>query len=397
MKCHLASVTEFAVMAVFMIAILSCGSPAPDIRVLDLSNPPGQDYTALFNGVDFSGWDVEPDEGAWIIEDGLIKCVGKPRTPYLIRTTREYENFDFYAEFNASDGCNSGIFFHVPIKGAGRESRLGFETQIDYSQPPGTKTSTGSIYDVLAPLSDAVKPAGEWNQYRVQFDWPVCKVWLNGILVQDADFREYTKLEYRLRNGAIGLSNHGHPIAYRNIWIKELPPKEQWTELLKNDDLTGWTETGNADWDVEDGVITASGGEGYLVTNESYDDYHFMAYADNDTLRASKGCFYYRFTSPEDPGYRADFFNFEVGKQSIAEFMGKLPPTVSQPWKYQWLPYQIISTGRQAQIRTAGDITCTQEVLNKTGLGKIAIYHHPDDGVIRIKEPRISKLEEPGI
>ena len=248
-----------------------------------------------------------------------------------------------------------------------------------------------------SPLADAVKPAGQWNQYRVQFDWPTCKVWLNGVLVQDADFRDYPKLEYRLRSGAIGLSNHGHPIEYRNIWIRELPDQEEWTDLLAGGDLSGWTQIGDADWSVEDDMIIASGGEGYLVTNEEYENYHFMVYADNDTLRASKGCFYYRFTSPEDPGYRADFFNFEVGKQSIAEFTGKLPPTVSHPWKYQWLPCQIISTGRQAQVRTAGDITSTQQILSKTGPGKIAIYHHPDDGIIRFRAPRISKLEGSGI
>ncbi len=389
----LCSIAAAALMTVFS----ACGGPSPDIMVLDLTSSPGQDYIALFNGVDFSGWDIEPDKGAWIIEDGLIKCIGKPRTPYLIRTTQEYENFDFYAEFNASEGCNSGIFFHVPMKGAGRESRVGFETQIDYGQPPGTKTSTGSIYDVIQPLANTVKPAGEWNQYRVQFDWPVCKVWLNGILVQEADFREYPKLEYRLRSGAIGLSNHGHPISYRNIWIKKLPGKEEWTQLVSGGDLSGWTQIGGADWKAEDDMIIASGGDGYLVTNDVYENYHFMAYADNDTLRASKGCFYYRFTSPDDPGYRADFFNFEVGKQSIADFTGKLPPTVSHPWKYPWLPYQIISTGRQAQIRTAGDITGTRQILSKAGTGKIAIYHHPDDGVIRIKAPRISKLEGSGI
>ena len=125
-----------------------------------------------------------------------------------------------------SEGCNSGITFHLPIFGAGRESKLGFETQIlDDSGKPPTKNSTGSIYDQIPPKKNAMKPAGEWNQYRVLFDWPTCKVWLNGEQVQDADFTAFPHLKHRLRKGALGISNHGHVVHFRNFWIKELPAK----------------------------------------------------------------------------------------------------------------------------------------------------------------------------
>ena len=50
------------------------------------------------------------------------------------------------------------------------------------------KNSTGSIYDVVPPVLNAMKRAGVWNRYHVVFDWPVCRVWLNGILVQDNRF-----------------------------------------------------------------------------------------------------------------------------------------------------------------------------------------------------------------
>jgi hypothetical protein len=371
--------------------------PLKDTKVIDLSKSPGNGYISLFNGSGFTGWDITPDEGAWIVEDRVMRCKGKPGNPYLIRTVKEFENFDFYAEFKASENCNSGIFFHIPMKGAGRESRLGFETQIDYSQPPGTKTSTGAIYDVVAPLADMAKPAGQWNQYHVIFDWPVCKVWLNGILVQDTDFRQYPKLKFRLRNGAIGLSNHGFPIDYRNIWIKELHTKEESKILFNGVDLNGWTSVGNSDWHVEDGSIVSTKGEGWLVTNEPFADYHFIAYVENDMKAHKRGCFYYRWTSQKDPGYRVDFFDYILAKETTAKYNGKLPETVSALWTYEWLPYQIISTDREAQIRVGGDVTTTHQLLNKVGQGKIAIYHHPDDGILRIKTVKISTLNEPGI
>jgi len=64
------------------------------------SRASAQGFVPLFNGRDFTGWDITPDMGAWTVENGEIRCKGKPGTPYLIRTVREYENFEFTAEFN---------------------------------------------------------------------------------------------------------------------------------------------------------------------------------------------------------------------------------------------------------------------------------------------------------
>ena len=102
-----------------ILTAISCGEK----DYPSLLESPGPDYYGLFNGIDFSGWNIEPDNGAWIVTDGVIHCKGEPRMPYLIITEKDYENFDFYAEFKVSEGCNSGIFYHIPL--AGRQSRLG--------------------------------------------------------------------------------------------------------------------------------------------------------------------------------------------------------------------------------------------------------------------------------
>ena len=376
--------------------VISCDRPDRSAPVLNLSVSPGSGFYALFNGKNFTGWNIDPDSGAWIVEGGIIHCKGKPRTPYLIRTEKDYENFDFYTEFKISKGCNSGIFFHVPI--TGRESRLGFEAQIldDYGKKPD-KNSTGSIYDVVSPIENAVKPAGEWNQYRVVFDWPVCKIWLNGLLVQDTDFTKYPGLKYRLLRGPIGLSNHGHVVDYRNLWIKELPDKEQWINLFNGTDLKGWFSIGNADWEVENGMITASGGEGYLITDSEFEHFHLQAYVENDTLKSRGGCIYYRWKSVEDPGYPADFFDYKDAKKLAAKYGKKRPESITPPWKYEWLLYQIISTDRESEIRTNGDITSKNKLLGKARPGKIAIYHSFEDGILRIRQVRIKELEGLGI
>ncbi|MDP2983230.1 MAG: DUF1080 domain-containing protein [Candidatus Latescibacter sp.] len=357
---------------------------------------PGPGYLSLFNGRDFIGWDIEPNLGAWVVENSEISCLGKPATPYLIRSVKEYENFDFYADFKVSKNCNTGIFFHV--QSAGRESRLGFEAQIlDDSGKPADKTSTGSIYDVVAPTVNAMKPAGEWNRYRVLFDWPKCQIWLNGQLVQDTDFSAHPILKYRLRRGVIGLSNHGFPVQYRNIRIKELPDKEAWTSLFNGRNLQGWTAVGDADWQVKDGMLIATKGRGYLITDSEFDRFQFQALAENDTLRSRSGCFFYRWKSVDDPGYAVDFYDFPKAAVTTKQYRGNIPERVIPPWKYPWLLYQIISADRESEIRVGGYITTSNSLLGKVRPGKIAIYHSPEDGIIRFRQIRIQQLEGKGI
>ncbi len=357
---------------------------------------PAQGFAPLFNGRDFTGWDIAPDLGAWTVENGEIRCKGKPGTPYLIRTLREYENFEFTAEFNVSKGCNTGIFFHV--MSAGRESRIGFEAQIlDDSGTPVNRTSTGSIYDVLTPLENAMKPAGEWNRYRVLINWPSCKIWLNDRLVQDADFSKEPVLKYRLRRGIIGLSNHGFPVSYRDVTIRELPDTEKWDVLFNSRDLSGWKKSGKAKWKVVDGVLVASGGDGWLVSEREYGKFQFQAVVENDTLQARGGGFYYRWRSPEDPGYPADFYDYPAAVTLLRQYGKNVPETVIPAWKNPVLLYQIMSADRESEIRVGGYITAKNMLLGKVRPGRIAIHHAAEDGVLRIRMLRVKELDGKGI
>jgi len=308
----------------------------------------------------------------------------------------DYENFEFYAEFNVSKGCNSGIFYHVPL--AGRQSRLGFETQImdDHNKKPD-KNSTGSIYDVVPPLATAMKKAGKWNQYHVLFDWPNCKVWLNGVLVQDTDFNAHPMLKYRLRRGPIGLSNHGHEVDYRNLWIKELPDTDSGSNAFNGTDLTGWSAIGDADWHVEDGMIVSTQGEGYLVTGKEFNSLYFHAYVDSDTLVTRDACFYYRWTDVENPGYRADMYDYLDAVSYTKQYGDEIPPDIVRPMKTPWFLYRIISGDRMSQVHLNEHLVSESRLLGKPPRGKIAIHRSADDGVIRIKGLKLRALEGPGI
>ncbi len=73
-----------------------------------------------------------------------------------------------------------------------------------------------------------------------------------------------------------------------------------WKDLFNGKDLSNWNVTGNADWQVKDGVIEATKARGFLVTKESYTDFELRA--DVWTTPDSNGGILFRITKPEDPG-----------------------------------------------------------------------------------------------
>ena len=66
---------------------------------------------------------------------------------------------------------------------------------------------------------------------------------------------------------------------------------EGWKQLFDGKSLDGWSQTGEANWRVEDGAIVADKGKGgHLVSKESYKDVHIYAefWADD---KANSGIF----------------------------------------------------------------------------------------------------------
>ncbi|MEE8438928.1 MAG: DUF1080 domain-containing protein [Micropepsaceae bacterium] len=47
----------------------------------------------------------------------------------------------------------------------------------------------------------------------------------------------------------------------------------QWTSLLNPDNLDNWDQTGDANWEMVDGIAQADAGFGHLVAKESYGDF----------------------------------------------------------------------------------------------------------------------------
>ncbi|MEW6237866.1 MAG: DUF1080 domain-containing protein [Candidatus Omnitrophota bacterium] len=183
----------------------------------------------LYNKKDLTGWqysarkphNIDPND--FYVEDGVFYTKGA--SDHWLMTDRMYDYFILRLEYRIGVGSNSGILIWAPIPG--RPSKAGFEVQLldDAGQPPKINGS-GSLYNVVAPTTNAQKPAGEWNEVEITCDNPHLKVKLNGQIVQDINLDQFPETQGHRRRGYIGLQDHSHKVAFRNVRIQCLLPAE---------------------------------------------------------------------------------------------------------------------------------------------------------------------------
>lgn len=136
----------------------------------------GEGWVKLFNGSDLEGWRNarEPRaENKWLIEDGAMTNV---EHGHDIATVKSFKDFGLRLEYKTVPGGNSGVYLRGRI-----------EVQVLDSfgkQKPG-KGDDGAIYDQFAPLVNASKPVGEWNQLEACIVGDTLTVKLNGQVIHD--------------------------------------------------------------------------------------------------------------------------------------------------------------------------------------------------------------------
>jgi hypothetical protein len=236
-------------------------------------------FSALFDGRSLAGWQVKDGpESAFYVNDGAIVVHESAGYPAWLSSAREYENFDFRGEFFVRGWTNSGIYLHAPEHG--RNMWCGMKVnifhQVDEKPAP---ESMGSIFPLVPPMKVNVRNKGEWNTFRILMDWPRLRVWTNGEAVQDVDCEAVPELRHRLRSGYLGLESLSYPIRFRNLRIRELPSKVQWTPLYAGPaDLAKWhVSDGKPNFQALGGVLY-SDGVGHLATNEKYRDFELQIY-----------------------------------------------------------------------------------------------------------------------
>lgn len=197
------------------------------------------DAVVLFDGSNLSSWvamDGQPTK--WINRDGALECV--PGSGY-VRTLQSFGACQLHIEFatpspphGKSQGRgNSGVFF-----GMGR-----YEIQVldSYESKTYADGSCGSVYNQYPPLVNVSRKPGEWQTYDVLWTPPKfagdgslksaarLTVFHNGVVIQnnveligETGWLERPPYKAHPEKLPLALQDHGNPVRYRNIWVREL-------------------------------------------------------------------------------------------------------------------------------------------------------------------------------
>jgi hypothetical protein len=208
-------------------------------------------WTLLFNGKDFTGWrQCNSTEMAknWIIEEDAMKVIiGEGKNPGqgaggdILYSTKKFKNFELSIDWKTSKMGNSGIFFSIrevpgkPIYYAAPEIQV--LDNVDATDNKIPSHLAGSLYDMIAADPKTVKPAGEWNNIVIRVKDGKVTHTQNGVMVVEYElwtpkwdemvaaskFKSFPGFtEGIAKEGFIGLQDHGYPIWFRNIKIREL-------------------------------------------------------------------------------------------------------------------------------------------------------------------------------
>jgi hypothetical protein len=213
-------------------------------------------WKLLWDGRTTAGWASErggpfPASG-WEIKDGVLSVTdtgGKEGGDGGdILTTGKYADYELSVDFRVTEGANSGILYLVDLdlkKGPG--SPAGYEYQIldDAVHPDAQRGKDGdrtvaSLYDLIPAAGTSthtkpIHPVGTWNTARIVVRGTHVEHWLNGtkVVAYDRDSPEFQKLIAEskfnvyphfaaMHDTPIVLQDHGFPVSFRNIKIREL-------------------------------------------------------------------------------------------------------------------------------------------------------------------------------
>lgn len=200
---------------------------------------PPSDATVLFNGKDLSAWENGEN---WKVENGEM-VVGKG----YLRTKEHFGDCQLHIEWTVPDGGdktsqqrnNSGVFFSA-LPGRG-----GYEIQVldSYKNKTYFDGQAGAIYKQTPPQVNAMRPPNKWNVYDIIWTGPkfnedetlkspaYMTALHNGVVVLnhfelkgDTPFNRAPEYKAHAEKGPIGLQDHGNPVRFRNIWVRELQP-----------------------------------------------------------------------------------------------------------------------------------------------------------------------------
>jgi hypothetical protein len=193
---------------------------------------PPSDAIILFDGKDLSKW-VGGEN--WLVRDGVATVHGGS-----IATRQAFGDCQLHIEWatpekvsgSGQERGNSGVFL---------QGRYEIQVLDSYQNPTYPDGQAGALYRQYPPLVNACRPPGEWQVYDIVFEAPrfdaarrlqkpaYVSVLQNGVLIQnhveikgDTSGARAPGYKFHPPKQPLQLQDHGCPVRYRNIWIREL-------------------------------------------------------------------------------------------------------------------------------------------------------------------------------
>jgi len=212
--------------------------PEPPVVVPGEGTAPPSDAIVLFDGSDLSHWRQVDGSGAkWRVENGAFTVAAGSGN---IETRDGFGDVQLHIEWRTpavvkGEGQgrgNSGVFLQKR-----------YEVQVLDSHDNRTYSNgqAASIYKQHIPLVNASRGPGEWQVYDIVFRAPrftadgalqspaYLTVFHNGVLVQNhveltgpTEYIGTPVYQAHPPKLPLELQDHGNPVSFRNIWIREL-------------------------------------------------------------------------------------------------------------------------------------------------------------------------------
>lgn len=234
-------VVGIAVASLFVLVSVALGDryisgiiwPEPPVITPGENNGPPSDAIVLFDGKNFDAWKYAEDYK--VDPDGGFTVKG----PRAIETKQRFGD------------CQLHVEFAEPTPATGRDQGRGnngiglmgarYEIQVldSYENKTYFEGQCASVYNQRPPMVNCSRKPGEWQTYDIAFTAPqfaedgklvkpaYVTVFHNGVLVQNHTEIQgntfYDRPPKYTKHGKepLVLMNHGNPVRFRNIWIRE--------------------------------------------------------------------------------------------------------------------------------------------------------------------------------
>ena len=204
------------------VAVLALGSASLVAQGPRGTPPPGEDWVALFNGKDLSGW-VEVGKEQWSVEGGVIHGQAVTKEYGYLKTATPYKDFHLSLKFLCEGDGNSGVFFHTEFTPGTADVSQGLQFEVDCAINKHTAGIYGDGRQWIvwpSPENETVVRLGEWNEYLLKVEGNHYVARLNGVPMVD-----FTDPSPKSFDGSIALQLHAGGrgnMKFKDIYIRDL-------------------------------------------------------------------------------------------------------------------------------------------------------------------------------